>query len=594
MSSTKPVWLGALCGVCLGSLLAIAETLRAAGLPGAVFRPSLMLYGSILDGGLLGACGLLVGTGWWLVQKRASAGKRPASVVITVVGNRRRDGTLAGTGLSRRDLLAISGTAALAGVAIALRPGSSLVSSPASASPLPETSATSPALIAAAPRGPNLLLITIDTLRADQLGVYGHPYVRTPALDTLAKQGALFRWHLVEQPQTNPSHASIFTGTYPTTNGLRVHLVDKLSGSVETLAEIYKRAGYTTAGIYSWLSLDAEYSNLQRGFDVYQNVAASTPQALTNPLLKQVAARYREAEEYLSVPKMANQLVSVQRQVEADAKGRADITTDAAIVVLESLANQPFALWVHYFDPHYPYQPPDPYRNLYDQDYRGPVDSSMNTVASIEDGKFAPSGADLYRLMSLYQGEITYIDAQIGRLLGRLDSLSLASSTIVALTSDHGESFDEHSSLYVRGDFFHPHSLYNAELAVPLLLRYPDKLRAGISTDEMTQSIDVLPTLLQMCSLEIPAHVQGSGLVATLAGGATDARAAFATMYDYAFSSVATAEWKLILNQANGRLALFDLRNDPHEQRDVAAAQPQVVSALGSMLRSWMRQERIV
>ena len=217
----------------------------------------------------------------------------------------------------------------------------------------------------------------------------------------------------------------------------------------------------------------------------------------------------------------------------------------------------------------------------------------MDTIAAIEAGQLIPAGADLTRLLSLYQGEISYLDQHIGQLLESLETLGLAQNTIVALTGDHGESFDEHSALYVRGEFFHPHSLYNTELAVPLILRYPDKLRAGTTATAISQSVDLLPTLLDMSGLPSADQVQGSSLVDFLNGSSHEDRAVFATMYDFAFCSAATFGWKLVLNRANGQMTLFDLVNDPGELRDVAAEHPEAVKTLAGRLHAWMRQENV-
>ncbi|HEV7214374.1 MAG TPA: sulfatase, partial [Chloroflexota bacterium] len=280
---------------------------------------------------------------------------------------------------------------------------------------------------------PNVLLVTIDALRADQLGVYGHPFVKTPALDRLATQGARFTSHMVQEPQTDPSHASLFSGMYPSSNGVRVHMVDKLPDSFETLATLYSKAGYATAGLFSWMSLEAQYCNLQRGFGVYQDLTASL--ATPTPTAAGIPAQ--------------------------PPKGRADLTTDAAIAQLRSFARRPFFLWLHYFDCHSPYELPNPALDGYDPGYTGSIQGNPATVDALRAGQLHPSEPDIIRLMSLYQAELTFLDSQIGRLFQALDDLRLTPNTVVAVTADHGESFAEHGEFVVGGDFFHPCGLYN-------------------------------------------------------------------------------------------------------------------------------------
>jgi arylsulfatase len=441
---------------------------------------------------------------------------------------------------------------------------------------------------------PNVLLVTVDTLRADQLGCYGHPFVRTPALDALARQGARFAAHLVQQPQTNPSHASIFTGMYPSSSGVRVHMVDKLPDGLDTLAARFQQAGYLTAGLYSWLSFDPQYSNFQRGFQVYEDLTLNKPGLLQHPLLQGASAGYRTAQEYLVAPRLASQLFGLNRQVEGAAKGRADHTTDAAIAQLRAFGGAPFFLWLHYFDPHYPYEAPGEYARLYDPAYRGPIGGDMGTIYALAEGRLKPADADLAHLLALYQGEISYLDRHLGRLFAALDRLGLTRNTVVALTGDHGESFGEHAEFVQGGALFHPRGLYHAELRVPLLLRYPPRIAPGTVVAAPTQAIDLFPTLLALAGLPASEQAQGTSLLGLLDGADDGAgRAAYAAMPDYVFTAVAAGRWKLIQNNATGQRRLFDLVADPQETRDVLAARAEVGEQMTARLRAWMRAARI-
>ncbi len=411
---------------------------------------------------------------------------------------------------------------------------------------------------------PNIVLVTIDTLRADQLGSYGHPYMKTPALDAVASAGARFLQHQVQEPQTNPSHASLFSGMYPSSSGVRVHGVDRLPSNLASLASLLSDAGYQTAGLYSWVSFADQYSGFQRGFQVYRD--------LSQPL-----------------------------QPGADPfdlgtrKGRADQTTDAAIAQLRAFSPKtPYLLWVHYFDPHYPYQPPDNFARVYDRTYQGQVDGSLQTVAAVESGSLKLTGADLQKLLSLYQAEITFLDSQITRLFQELDSSDQAKNTVVVVTGDHGESMGEHADLNENGDYFHPHSLYDTEQRVPLLLRYPGQVRAGVSIQAPSQAVDVLPTILELSGLPVPDQVQGASLLRLLDGSASGTnRAAYSVMPDSVFTSITCNGWKLIQNNAGGGQLLFDLIHDPGEQQDQLAAWPDAANDLTGKLQGWMKAVKI-
>jgi len=585
----KVVW-SALIGLVLGVLAGTAEVLRLTWfVRGVGFRPELLVYAWVIDGGALAAIGLLAGVvwtlwGWRRQRRRASAPPARTGPTGRIVPAR---------GASRRAVLrlATAGVASLGVLSIAglARQSESLAATVRQARDValsgPDGGGSPP---------PNILLVTVDTLRADQLGSYGHPFVKTPALDAVAAQGARFVTHTIQEPQTNPSHASMFTGMYPSSSGVRIHMVDKLPDSLDTLATVFSQAGYATAGLYSWMSFDSQYSNFQRGFQVYQDLTLNKPGLLSNPIVQQGAASYRVAEQYLLVPQVANSVTGLNQQVESNSKGRADRTTDAAIAQLKSFGSQPFFMWLHYFDPHYPYEPPGQYATLYDAGYTGKLKGDIDTVEAIINGQVHPAPADLQRLLSLYQGEISYMDSQISRLFSALDSLGLTQSTVVAVTGDHGESFAEHTDFEEDGNIFHPRSLYDVEQRVPLLLRYPARIQPGTVVTAPTQSIDLFPTFLELAGLPASHQAQGKSVVGLLDGSDSgSARLAFASMPDYVFTSVTAPGWKLIQNNASGQRRLYDLNGDPQETKDVWQANGEVGARLAAQLQSWMKAVKI-
>jgi arylsulfatase A-like enzyme len=407
---------------------------------------------------------------------------------------------------------------------------------------------------------PSVLLITIDTLRADQLSAYGQALVRTPSLSAFAAQGARFAWHMVHQPQTIPSHGSILTGMYPSSNGVRIQLVDRLSATLETAGTAFARQGYRTAALFSCSVFDARNCGFQRGFDVYRDLSFGLVAGQPGEMLKSSATR----------------------------------TTDAAIAQLQAFGKEPFFFWLHYIDPHCPYVPPAPYASQYDPQYHGTLNGGWNTVTAILAGKLRPEGGDLVRLKSLYQGEISYVDSQIGRLFAALDHAGRTGNTVVAVTADHGESFAEHRDFFTGEGIYHPRSLYNTELHVPLMLRYPERIRPGATVSAPTRAIDILPTLLDFAGLPALPQVQGKSLVPLLEGGKKSSpRLVYSAMASSVFTSVATAGWKLIQNNATRQRHLFDLTHDPAERNDVQHSNPAVAAHLSAQLASWMVEERI-
>lgn len=586
--AARRIGLGLLVGFTVGALAGLGEVARLVWfVPGSSLPPIVVLDAVLIDGGL----GALVGVAF-------------AAVLLAVSRVRRRSGPHrardAGEPSSTRR--AFLKTSALTVGSLGLLSAVPTTAVVAQRSRSTAQVAATPAQVQAqmagdsgpSPAGPNVLFVTIDTLRADQLGCYGHPFVSTPALDGLAKQGARFALHTVQQPQTNPSHASMFTGMYPSSSGIRIHMVDKLPNNLDSMATLFQKAGYATAGLYSWMSFNPEYSNFQRGFQVYRNLASGPSALSSNADVKQVAAQVRTAEEYLAVPKTLIQATGYKQAVENDAKGRADVTTDGAIAQLRAFGSSPFFLWVHYFDPHYPFQPPGSYASMYDPDYTGPVTTNIQTVYDIEQGKLHPTDTDVKYLMALYQGEISFLDSQLSRLFGALDDLGLTSNTVVVVTGDHGEGFGEHADLEENGNFFHPHSLYGTEQAVPLIVRYPGRITPGTVVSAPSQAVDLLPTLLDYAGLPIPAQVQGTSLVPLLDGrdpGTT--RVAYSAMPDYVFTSLTWQSWKIIRNNAAGQFRLFNLATDPGERTDLSQAQPDVAARLSGQLSSWMKAVKI-
>ncbi len=408
----------------------------------------------------------------------------------------------------------------------------------------------------------NVILITIDTLRADQLLPYtASSKVSTPVLNSLAKQSVRFDWHMVHQPQTVPSHGSILTAMYPTSNGLRRQMTDTLPNDIETAGTVFMQHGYHTAALFSCAALAQRHTNFQPGFHSYVDLTANLHPNPPGAMLKSTADR----------------------------------TTRAAISELQVLSREPFFMWLHYIDPHCPYVPPAPYDDRYDPEYKGSLNGGWGTVVGILSGKIHPRGPDLDHLKALYQGEISYVDGQLQLLLSAIERLGLTYNTALAITSDHGESFAEHKDFFTSEGIYHPFSLYNSETHVPFYLHFPGTLPQDKSVPYPTGSVDVLPTLLDLAGLPPLAQAQGASLLPLIDGKApSETPFVYAAMDNTVFTSVTTTGWKLIRNNATRQFHLFDLKTDPNEVTDVQHSNTAIFNALSSQLTSWMVSQRLL
>lgn len=363
---------------------------------------------------------------------------------------------------------------------------------------------------------PNVILITIDTLRADRLGCYGNTQVETPTMDALARDGVLFEKAIAQVPLTTPSHAAILTGTYPIWNGMRDWSDPGLRSDVPTLAEIFKRQGYITAAFVSAFVLDSMWG-LSRGFDHYDD--------------------WFETQDYQLAKRQ-----SVERS--------ADKTVDRSIAWLQSRRPGPFFLWVHLYDPHAPYRPPEPFKSRY---------------------RDRP-----------YDGEVAYTDQELGRFLNFLKTQNLYATSLIVLTSDHGESLGEHQEQE------HGFFIYNSTVHVPLIVKFP----AGYapmqrSVSPAVNTVDIAPTVIQFCAFPSSdmSTFQGHSLLGLVKPGP-----AGATRYGYSESlypgnffgshalfGVQTERYHYIRAP---REELYDLEQDPAEQRNILGEKRSVAHSL--------------
>jgi arylsulfatase A-like enzyme/Flp pilus assembly protein TadD len=365
---------------------------------------------------------------------------------------------------------------------------------------------------AEAPAPQRIVLISVDTLRADHVGCYGAPDARTPNLDTIAAHGVRFAAAFSPAPLTLPAHATLLSGRDPHAHGVRHNSIHRFPRGMPLLAGQLAQAGYATAAVVASRVLDRRFG-LDQGFGRYDDeVGGVAP----GPI--------------------------------GFAERSADEVVDAALAWLAT-APERFFLWVHLYDPHRPYAPP-------------------------------PGFASGFAARP-YDGEIAFVDAEIGRLLGALRERWGDAGLLVIATSDHGESLGEH------GELTHGYSLYDATQRVPLLISGPG-LAAGRTVEEPVSLADVAPTILALAGAPPLAGASGRDLGPELRGSARRAEGVYletlATQLDFGWSpllALRTDRWKLVRAP---RPELYDVAQDPGETRDLAAARPELVRELDAQL----------
>ena len=393
----------------------------------------------------------------------------------------------------------------------------------------------------------HVILITIDTLRQDALGCYNGNPASTPNIDAFARESAVFTNAYSCAPWTYPSIASILTGLAP-----RVHqLIDgktKLPENVPTMAESMATAGYQTAAL-GYNSVLLPRSELDRGFHEYAWFPThglpvkNFEVGLTHELLDMAA---------------------VQRPDTAQ-------LTDMAIQWFKEKGRQDTFFWLHYFDPHMPYMPPEEFLPA-DPEQRA-LGSFFWDVKLARGGGVARTAVERAWIRALYDGEVRYVDAQVGRLLDALKQSGIYDDALIVLTSDHGEEFWDH------GRFEHGHTLFNELLHVPLLIKLPAN-QEGRTVDACVTTEAIAPTVLNLCGVAPKSAETLPPPLSPLLNGAQEAYAAQpafsgATLFHDPAESVVFDGMKYVRQTVSGRETLFNLNQDPKELNPIGEQDPE-------------------
>jgi arylsulfatase A-like enzyme len=391
----------------------------------------------------------------------------------------------------------------------------------------------------------NVVFISIDSLRADHVGCYGYGRNTTPVLDTLAAQGAVFENVVAESSWTLPTHVTMLTGSSSLTHGVNGFVGSRMDRNQVTLAGRMQQAGYRTWGIYSGPYLHPVFG-LGRGFDGYESVLGDTGlDAQDFDLGRAGADRTIMAESARSHRMVTSDLVS-----------------EKAVEFIRAQAGRPFFLFLHYFDVHYDYIPPEEIWRQFDPDYDGTL-TGENFRRNSEIHRDMDR-RDLHHILALYDGEIYYTDRAIGKVLDGLDELGLTEDTLVVVTSDHGDEFFEHGS---KG---HAQTLFDEVLMVPLIMRFPGRIEEGLRIREQVRHLDIAPTLASFAGLEASPADEGRDLRSALMKGEVlpMAGAVSSLNRNGRLLSYRNPGMKYLVHRGRTEITerLFDLSTDPEEQ----------------------------
>jgi arylsulfatase A-like enzyme len=441
----------------------------------------------------------------------------------------------------------------------------------------------------------NVVLVLIDTLRADHLGCYGYERIETPVMDRLANEGMAFTRAFSTASWTRPSTASLLTSLYPTEHGaISGRPEDMLPESRLTLAEVLQAEGYSTVGI---LGNDTIRSSLGfgQGFDTCVDTSdIPRRNAQLNNLILLRALQYTPFRWKFPCD---NGIFP-----------RAAEINSALQEILDVGAQQPFFLYLHYVDPHSPYGSPPPFHRMYDPDYQGTTVAMPEKPLWLlrEDASHPPythvpltlTKRDLTHLVALYDEDITYMDHHLGQMLKALEGQGLLDNALVIITSDHGEEFLEH------GGIEHGETLFDDQVHVPLIFWSRQELPQLVDTNGLVSLVDVMPTILEVLGIAVPEGLSGQSLVSGDQAGSPDE-----PVHEFIFAEencpidrrfvdimLRTETEKLMLSKVSPFLLdgdweeihYYDLVNDPGEQRNLAMMKPGRVAELHEKLASFM------
>jgi len=409
---------------------------------------------------------------------------------------------------------------------------------------------------------PDIVMVVVDSLRADHLGCYGYARDTSPTLDRLAREGVLFENATSTTSWTLPAHAAVFTGLDDLAHGVTDNR-RRLADAHLTLAEVLRAAGYRTAGFYGAPFLHPSFG-LQQGFDVYESYIGSLWEGMDDDEFHSRLGR--------------GELGAVGEVSGPRAVRMVDSWLDGA-------SDDPFFLFVHLWDVHHDYIPP--------REHLAPFDPDPDTVRRFHqllrnpDVRPDMEAGDLRDLVACYDGEVRFTDDSLARILESLERHERLDGTVVLFTADHGDEFFEH------GGVGHRRTLFEEVLRIPMILWCPGRLEAGVRVEGLVGLTDVMPTLLALAGVGVPAEVRGKDLLPLIRGEprgrSREGREALIEL-ERTMTGIRTDRYKLIRHR-DGETRCFDLEADPQERRPLPADAPEV-AVLGERLDALVAEAR--
>lgn len=392
---------------------------------------------------------------------------------------------------------------------------------------------------------PNLIIILVDTLRADHLHYSGYARGTSPNIDALAAQSIVFENHYSTASRTGPAVASIITGLHPRSHGVinpLIHWDAKgvLGDEQTTLAELLEGEGYHCYGFITNPNVTDRFGFAQ-GFEHYQPIGSGSVKDVNN----------------------------------------------AALAILQQRPERPFFLYLHYMEPHSPYTAPIAYERLFvDSGYRGPITGEHAQLDEIVAGKLSIGASDVAELRGLYDQEIKFFDDEIGRFIQDLKDRGLYENTMIVFVADHGEEFLEHGSV------LHGYTLYEDQLRVPLFIHDPREVKPR-RVAAVTRHVDLLPTLLDMMDVDYLGDLQGQSLTPLMRGTPTEdwevpvyADASLMAVKTVRKRSLMIEGWKIIETEIpSPAVELYHIAEDPGERHELSAARPEKLTLLLEQMR---------
>jgi arylsulfatase A-like enzyme len=386
--------------------------------------------------------------------------------------------------------------------------------------------------------GPNIVLILIDTLRADHLGCYGYKRNTSPNIDDFASEAVVYKNAIATSSWTSPAVASLFTAQYPHVMGYEDQAV-VLDEKFLTIAEILRNHGYATRGVISHLYLSADLG-FDQGFETFDEENA-------------------QGHGHISSPSV----------------------TDKGIELIDELKDENFFLFLHYFDPHCDYILHDEY-DFY-PDYAGSLYSG-ETIQDLRAIARDMNDDDVRYLNALYDSEIKFTDQHIGRLLDHLKATGLYDDALIVIVADHGEEFLERGNGWIG----HTRTVYQELVHVPFMIRLPGG-QGACTVERPVSLLDFMPTVVASAGLEVPPGYEHDGVRIDTSGEGEYPRSLLVTETRRwgTQQGVIEGSWKLLHDPTNRTFSLYDLKADPGELKDVSAANEETFRRLKSALFEW-------